>query len=85
VYRSQTHSLRDRHELREQFIAILGHDLRNPHQAVTMTSALMEVRAADAPMKELATRILTNARRMSRLTKGQGTTFTARLPLRALS
>lgn len=54
-------------ELREQFIAILGHDLRNPLQAVTMTSALMEARAADAPMKELATRISTNARRMSRL------------------
>lgn len=54
-------------ELREQFIAILGHDLRNPLQAVTMTSGLMEARAADPVTKELATRISTNARRMSRL------------------
>jgi signal transduction histidine kinase len=54
-------------ELREQFIAILGHDLRNPLQAVTMTSALLEARAVDPATKELATRISTNARRMSRL------------------
>jgi signal transduction histidine kinase len=54
-------------ELREQFIAILGHDLRNPLQAVTVTSALMEARAIDPPTKELAKRISTNARRMSRL------------------
>jgi len=32
-----------------------------------MTSALMEARAADPTTKELATRISTNARRMSRL------------------
>jgi signal transduction histidine kinase len=54
-------------ELREQFIAILGHDLRNPVQAVTMTSALLEAKATDTTTKNLAARISTNARRMSRL------------------
>jgi len=54
-------------ESREQFIAILGHDLRNPLQAVTMTSALMETKATDPTTRALAVRISTNARRMSRL------------------
>ena len=42
--RDQT-ALRDERasrELREQFIAILGHDLRNPLQAVYVTCQLME-------------------------------------------
>jgi signal transduction histidine kinase len=54
-------------ELREQFMAILGHDLRNPLQAVAMSSALIEKRASDAMLKELAGRISTNVRRMSTL------------------
>jgi signal transduction histidine kinase len=54
-------------ELREQFMAILGHDLRNPLQAVAMSSALIEKRASDAMLRELAGRILTNVRRMSTL------------------
>jgi signal transduction histidine kinase len=55
-------------ELREQFIAILGHDLRNPLQAVIATSEMLERRAGDKPFVELAaTRIKTNARRMSAL------------------
>ena len=54
-------------ELREQFIAILGHDLRNPLQAVAMSSALIQKQAADASLRELAVRISTNVRRMSAL------------------
>jgi signal transduction histidine kinase len=54
-------------ELREQFMAILGHDLRNPLQAVAMSSAIIEKRASDAALKEMAARISTNVRRMSAL------------------
>jgi len=54
-------------ELREQFIAILGHDLRNPLQAVYATGQLMEKKLTDPVMKGMATRIKTNVKRMSSL------------------
>jgi signal transduction histidine kinase len=55
-------------ELREQFIAILGHDLRNPLQAIAVGSELL-IRKANDPqfVLQLAARIKTNARRMSSL------------------
>jgi signal transduction histidine kinase len=53
-------------ELREQFIAILGHDLRNPLQAVSANGEILERRLNDSN-KALASRIVTNARRMSAL------------------
>lgn len=53
-------------ELREQFIAILGHDLRNPLQAIYATSALMERKLEpNTPLAGMADRIKVNARRMS--------------------
>jgi signal transduction histidine kinase len=67
--RDQT-ALRDERaasELREQFIAILGHDLRNPLQAVFATGQLMEKKLTDPAMKGMATRIKTNVKRMSSL------------------
>ena len=54
-------------ELREQFIAVLGHDLRNPLQAVYATADLLERKLLSTPHAELASRIKTNARRMSSL------------------
>jgi signal transduction histidine kinase len=54
-------------ELREQFIAILGHDLRNPLQAIYHGSDLLERKLADSEIRIHATRIKTNARRMSLL------------------
>jgi signal transduction histidine kinase len=54
-------------ELREQFIAILGHDLRNPLQAVYVTGQLLEKKLADPDLKSMATRIKTNVKRMSSL------------------
>lgn len=54
-------------ELREQFIAILGHDLRNPLSAVSACSQLMERKAKDPEIVKLAARITTNTKRMSRL------------------
>jgi signal transduction histidine kinase len=63
-------SLRDElaaSELREQFIAILGHDLRNPLQAIVATSELMLRKAADPIIAGMASRIKANSRRMSSL------------------
>jgi signal transduction histidine kinase len=54
-------------ELREQFIAILGHDLRNPLQAIYHGSDLLERKLPDSNLRTQATRIKTNARRMSLL------------------
>jgi signal transduction histidine kinase len=54
-------------ELREQFIAILGHDLRNPLQAIYAGADLLESKLAHTAHAEIASRIKTNARRMSSL------------------
>ena len=54
-------------ELREQFIAILGHDLRNPLQAIAATSELIARKSTDPALTELAARIKANSRRMSSL------------------
>jgi signal transduction histidine kinase len=55
-------------QLRDQFIAILGHDLRNPLHAVAMGSELLLRKPEDpAHVQQVATRIRTNARRMSLL------------------
>jgi hypothetical protein len=54
-------------ELREQFIAILGHDLRNPLHAVLATAELLERKLAYPAHAELASRIKMSARRMSSL------------------
>jgi signal transduction histidine kinase len=54
-------------ELRDQFIAILGHDLRNPLQAIFATSELLERRLTDVVHANMAARIRASARRMSAL------------------
>jgi len=54
-------------ELREQFIAILGHDLRNPLQAVYASADLLQRRLSHPRDVEVAARIKTNARRMTSL------------------
>ncbi len=54
-------------ELREQFIAILGHDLRNPLQAVFASSDLLLRTLTDPVLAGIAARIKTNVRRMSSL------------------
>jgi signal transduction histidine kinase len=54
-------------ELREQFIAILAHDLRNPLQAVMVGSELLQSRLTDPALSGIAARIQTNVRRMSSL------------------
>ncbi len=54
-------------ELREQFIAILGHDLRNPLQAVYASGDQLERKLKDPALLAIAGRIKTSARRMSLL------------------
>jgi signal transduction histidine kinase len=54
-------------ELREQFIAILGHDLRNPLQAVYASSDMLQRKLTDPVLLEFAGRIKGNVNRMSAL------------------
>jgi signal transduction histidine kinase len=54
-------------ELREQFIAVLGHDLRNPLQAVCAGCDLLERKITDPALLNIAGRIKTTVRRMSSL------------------
>ena len=49
-------------ELREQFIAVLGHDLRNPLAAVGATAELMVRSSAEPQMIALGTRLRATAR-----------------------
>ena len=55
-------------ELREQFIAVLGHDLRNPLAAIAMGATLLQRKAHDpAAVATAAERIQRSAKRMSGL------------------
>jgi signal transduction histidine kinase len=54
-------------ELREQFIAVLGHDLRNPLAAVSATADLLTLRKDDPALVTLGKRLRTTTFRMSRL------------------
>jgi signal transduction histidine kinase len=55
-------------ELREQFIAILGHDLRNPLQAVVVGTELLARKPNDPQfVLQVAARIKASAKRMSSL------------------
>ena len=57
-------------EFQERFIAILGHDLRNPLSAIDMGTGLLRQRAGvlnDERLLRLADRMKASARRMSRM------------------
>jgi len=54
-------------QLREQFIAILGHDLRNPLHAIIASSDLLARQLVYPAHAQTAERIKTNARRMASL------------------
>ena len=53
--------------LREQFIAVLGHDLRGPLSAVGMTGELLARRQAHPELVQMGMRIRSASRRMGRL------------------
>ncbi len=54
-------------ELREQFIAILGHDLRNPLAAVSACATLLKRRGPDQGSAKLLDQMLRNVERMAGL------------------
>ncbi len=54
-------------ELREQFIAVLGHDLRNPLAAVGATAEWLARRSSEPDLVTIGTRLRATTRRMSRL------------------
>lgn len=54
-------------ELREQFIAVLGHDLRNPLAAVAGTAELLRRRTSEPDLVKIGDRLRSTARRMSSL------------------
>lgn len=53
--------------LREQFIAMLGHDLRNPLGSISASAAILKLKTSEPLTLNLAERIGTNAGRMTRL------------------
>ena len=55
-------------ELREQFIAVLGHDLRNPLAAIAACGRVLAAKASDPRLvADMSARINNNVRRMSEL------------------
>jgi sigma-B regulation protein RsbU (phosphoserine phosphatase) len=60
-------SERETAELREQFIAVLGHDLRTPLSSITMGAELLRRRPLDTETISIVERIRTSCRRISSL------------------
>ena len=58
---------RDRDKLREQFIAVLGHDLRNPLQAISMATELMLLDPLPPAAQRNVRRIQSSVERMADL------------------
>lgn len=61
--RERTETLR----LNEMFTAVLGHDLRNPMNAILTAAQLLEHRSTDEAVRKTASRMMSSAKRMSRL------------------
>jgi signal transduction histidine kinase len=70
LHEASRNALRDEKaagELRDQFIAILGHDLRNPLQAVHAAGELIMRKSTEPLMISMGARIKTSVKRMSAL------------------
>ncbi|OGQ18464.1 MAG: hypothetical protein A2138_04555 [Deltaproteobacteria bacterium RBG_16_71_12] len=63
----QRQRLREQDRMREMFVGILGHDLRNPLSGVMMCAQLVLARTQDASLVEPLTRVLANSHRMARM------------------
>lgn len=61
--RERTETLR----LNEMFVAILGHDLRNPINAILMSANLIERLSGNEDVRKASTRITSSGKRMSRM------------------
>ena len=57
----------ERLRLSEMFTAVLGHDLRNPLNAIVTGAQLLQHRSEDAAVRDTAGRMLSSARRMGRM------------------
>jgi signal transduction histidine kinase len=66
---AETALLREREtsNLREQFIAVLGHDLRNPLSAVSATAELLSLRKNEPDLVKIGQRLKATTLRMARL------------------
>jgi signal transduction histidine kinase len=53
--------------LNEMFMAVLGHDLRNPLSAILMAAHMVQHQSADETVRATAKRIVTSGRRMTRM------------------
>jgi len=51
--------------LRERLLALIGHDLRSPLQAISMSAQLLVLKEGDAETRKLARRIVSNSERMN--------------------
>lgn len=58
---------RETASLREQFIAVLGHDLRNPLSAVSATAELLSLRKSEPDLVKIGQRLKSSTLRMARL------------------
>jgi two-component system, sensor histidine kinase and response regulator len=63
----QVELLRQALDLNEAFVAVLGHDLRNPLATISTGAALLERRAADEATRRTAQRIVRGSQKMARL------------------
>ena len=65
---TDVHELRMQREFQERFLAILGHDLRNPIGAIELAAGLLQQRgSSDAVMMRVVGRIASSTRRMTRM------------------
>ena len=53
--------------MNEMFTAVLGHDLRNPLNAILMSAHILDRRSKDDGIRDTAARILSSGKRMSRM------------------
>lgn len=65
VAESVTYYAREQESWRQIFLGVLGHDLRDPLNAIMLTSELMSKMTGDAPISRQAQRLISSGRRMS--------------------
>ena len=63
----QLHSLEETLHLNEMFMAVLGHDLRNPLSAMLTGAELIHQRSSDEGVRKTAGRMLASGKRMGRM------------------
>lgn len=66
LYR-QRQRLQEQDRMREMFVGILGHDLRNPLSGIMMCAQLVLARSQDETLREPLARVLSNSQRMARM------------------